>query len=638
MWCGMSAGSTRTRFSPHETPILTVKGSGVARAKCRSTSQGTRLAARLLVLTAVLLSAARLPLGFSAGDEGLYIGTAARYASGDRPVSDERLNPASYADVLASPLYRLWPHLGVLDARAAGLAACVLVAVAIHAAFTGIIPTTLLHALTAAFICFQPFNLWPPNYKSASLLLLALAIAAGTLAVRTQRACFRFGGFIGSGVLFGLACACYIPFVLLAVVPAVVLLGSRRDASLRAAGVRGGVVVWLTVVGAMVGGAAVWLVTTELGLQAQENFAALAARATHRLDPAHKLWAKASSFRHWPLAVGTALWFGAAACLRGVESSAGRKAGSLAAVAGLLGLGAGFVVAPPAYATHSPQLLLFNLGLLVLAVVSLAVVPSQPRRHLWAAGALLGTGWCAGGIMVASSSAIHNPIEELNVCSWLLWLGAAYALGLTLPSGDGRGRGAWGSGRTLELGLGLCLFAVSVAHLWRWSYEDDRPWRLRAAFSHTRLRGVYSTAARVQQTEALLDCVRTVAAQGSYVLAYSFPALPFLTETRPAFFSTWVTYGVPGAAHQRLWVREMAEAGRLPRVVVAPHELEARDPLSEMVVDRYRLSEECGGYVIYVRDSASRRAAPPGCHNDRGVRKDLQPPNRSRPTSTPNVP
>ena len=145
-------------------------------------------------------------------------------------------------------------------------------------------------------------------------------------------------------------------------------------------------------------------------------------------------------------------------------------------------------------------------------------------------------------------------------------------------------------------------FIIGLNFNYRSIYRDSEADKLTAGFTHLKLKGIYSTPAKVEVIEELLDYLKDRVMPGDYFLAYNDLAmLYFITHTRPAYAISnatewWASYSV----RKRL-VRRIIENNRIPeyavRMLAVPDsEWDAKpdyrdSPLDSFVKSRYYLEK-----------------------------------------------
>jgi hypothetical protein len=254
------------------------------------------------------------------------------------------------------------------------------------------------------------------------------------------------------------------------------------------------------------------------------------------------------------------------------------------------------------YLTLSPYLTMFNCGalLLVVTLIAIARVRGINLRPAWPPIGVLIFNLSAALIFVVSASTISTDIKQLNVCIWLIWLGVIAS--------------AWELGTQLEINckgfrvrqmvaLVTAMFVVfSAAHLWRWSWEDIAPHRLRAIFHSGKLRGIISTPQKVENTEALLASLQRNAPSTDFLLSYGgFPGLSYLMNTRPALYSSIIGDDQPPKPLQGNWLEAARQHGIKPGVIVVLGEIKQRDSsVLDWLTGEYPPADRIGQYVVYL--------------------------------------
>jgi hypothetical protein len=571
-------------------------------------SRANRLVAAGLMAGSTVVVLLRLPFGcdlaHGAGDEGFFLASAARYLLGDRPFFDERHTTPIAFDLFDLVLFRLLPVDSLLVWRATGL---VLSAFALGFLSYSIRPwlgELRAAALYSACILFAPLNLWTPNYKNLSLLFLCVAMGAVAVAIRRTGPGSRYLLVAFSALSFCLACVCYSTLLVTVVVVAAYALHLWLRGTGASASRRDLVAVWLLLVVTLLGLGITGLVYAGVAGQALQNIVEMSAYREQYSEPllsrvirkllGHALWTELAALA--PLAIGGGL----AVCStdrRVVRLGATVLFLELFALALLFVLTAGLQGSLAyEYASLSPWLFLTNVCLV------LAVLAASARACGWKGmfGSestwLLGYGLAVGGVVVLSASMASSYIAELNVCSWVIWPPLVLRLARTIDEGHRRSPPSW----TLPAMLGV-LGLTSVLHLWTWTFGDEAPWKLHRTFAKGKLAGIVTSTARVDDLEALETTVRQHARRGDFVLSYGgFWGLSWLTDTRPALYSTIVAPAMPVDPLLGEWLKSMAAEGRTPEVIVTRIPLRGRNSLELFVVERFDRVQLRGPFEVWL--------------------------------------
>jgi hypothetical protein len=112
----------------------------------------------------------------------------------------------------------------------------------------------------------------------------------------------------------------------------------------------------------------------------------------------------------------------------------------------------------------------------------------------------------------------------------------------------------------------LCsMVAFSIVHRWNFTFRDS-PQRLamRASVNHSKLRNVFTTAARARSLEELLKALQPLIRKDDYLLDHmQVPMIYFLTEARPYLYSTWANLYEP-SVFERMIQKAVATRRNLP--------------------------------------------------------------------------
>jgi hypothetical protein len=255
------------------------------------------------------------------------------------------------------------------------------------------------------------------------------------------------------------------------------------------------------------------------------------------------------------------------------------------------------------YGTLATSFTILNVSLMACSWGIVMARAREVRANArWTATALL---LCAATIACwVPAAASGASVSQLNSGAWLLWPGALFALerGTSEAEIATAARAPARQRITPVLAVALLMCCASATHLWAWAYEDDRPVVLDAVYSHARLAGVRSTSARVHETETLLSLLATRVRPGDVLLVYGYPAVNYLSGTRPALKSSIL--GPPQLQSQ--WLAHMERKHRTPRYAVTPSDSTLRDlginspdPVLAYVRTHYHKVVESGPFVIW---------------------------------------
>jgi hypothetical protein len=554
----------------------------------------------LLPIACTLLSLARLPFGCDlahggAGDEGFYLSSAARYIYGDRPFIDEHYTTPISFDLVNFALRYFLPIDILLAWRVCGL---ILTAAALGLLAFSLrewMPRGSAPSLYSVCILFSPFNLWTPNYKNLSLLLLCLSIAFVAGACRVGGWRQRLLASISACCFCG-AVVCYVTLLVVLALPLTYLICSFRAPQF-ATGRRIAIPWLLTVVAAT---ALACVAVTQAGLTAQ---------IVHNLGEKqlYPQYAGSLASRLYQKLIGHALWSELVLCVPLAFLSAigvthrNRLFSRVSAFVAITGMGTltwKFATAGADYGTLSPWLFLLNVSLLV-GLLTLSTRIQGLRGTFQCPGTwLVALSVTVGLVFALSASLVSSYIAELSVCSWLLWTAIVFkAAGLTSP------RWQSNTARWLLLSTLAVTGTISLLHLWTWTYGDAPPWRLRHAFAAGKLAGIISTDARVREISRLNGILSDTVPPGDFVLAYGgFWGLNWLTDTRPPLATTIIALNHPPERLLRYWLPSMIDQHREPAVIVTSVSVSGlQSSLETYIAQRYQPAERVGQFEVWLR-------------------------------------
>jgi hypothetical protein len=562
-------------------------------------------------LTCVLVGVLRLPFGFSYGDEGFHLASAARYLLGDRLFIDDHSTALRSFDVFTWPLMVVSPFDTVLFWRFCGYITGVGALAFACIAVGRILPRSVQTALFCGLVLFIPFNLPILFYDNLSQIFLLSAeacfvIAAGISARQPMRS-FALSGI--SAIAFLCCAACYLPLLALLVFPAIALWFGRKNSTFRKM-----VFIWygcLVVTGCAT---VACLLATHRLAQIVASVSDVAASPHYAMPFAQRIIFKLFHHDMWAGFGVCVLFFVPAFALSAINRKY-RLPAIVVITAGLDSLLIMFLLHPgTGTLTFSPYLTMFNCAGVLLAVTLLlvAAIRGVNLRTVWPAIVGLALNLSATLIVVVSASEIATDIKQLNVCMWLFWpsiVTLAWDLGGRLDANSGLDANSDGLRvRQIVLLMIAWLVLFSGAHLWRWSYEDLAPYKLHAIFHSGKLRGIISTPEKVKTAEALVASVHRFAPNAKFLLSYggspygqNFPALTYLTNTRPALYSSMVGDEFTPEPVFARWLEDAKQHGRVADVIVVCGEITQRDSsLPALLTSEYRPVDQMDGFVVYV--------------------------------------
>jgi hypothetical protein len=178
------------------------------------------------------------------------------------------------------------------------------------------------------------------------------------------------------------------------------------------------------------------------------------------------------------------------------------------------------------------------------------------------------------------------------------------ALPSTEPSGLGQGP---------QVALGLILATTAASFHF---YSDQNPWRVPLErFAGGKLAGIYSSSRFVKGWSQVVEYLGPRVERGELLLALeNITLLHYLTDTRPAFDSSYVTDFLFFPEQRRRFVETMVARGRVPRYAVRARARQMReqanprystepslDPITAFLVEHYALEASLPMFDVYRR-------------------------------------
>jgi hypothetical protein len=544
----------------------------------KSPAAGDVLACVLLGLWALMMLV-RIRYGYECYDEGMYLSAADRLVHGDLPFRDDQENPLRCFDILLAAVAMPFGGLSLIGMRSLGVVLQIgqmLVLWATVRRFAG----SWTAALACCVVpCVPLFGVWTPGYNEMSGTctvlvgcLLALSASGGR---RMALACGT-----GAGLALGLGTLAYLPSILVAVVPAALVLATmtgarfggkipdRQAGSARLWMTAGALtvavaaaVVAVAAVALMAGGLSGYWWTAVRATIAQQRDAAPFAE---RLGATLAAWS-VPGLRLAAVVAGLVLLRRAAQA----HALAGRTAlvaGLVVAVSVIAGAGAvmQFLRAPGAVDIMGTNLcveqvwyaeMILGLGL-VAVFTAPAALAALWRRDIRGAAAGLGIAsavfFVYAGITGLASSL--GAMTVMNIRMALLAVGVAgFAIFL---------RNSPPAPRRAVIAAGVCAQAAGAAAVVMAMWSLVPPWDYPAEFTRGPLAGVHSGPNQVQPLEAVQGWVDAHEPPAARMIAYhAMPALYFALGRRPAVGWTWTTawWSWTDSAHSYEFLGELVD-------------------------------------------------------------------------------
>jgi hypothetical protein len=549
---------------------------------------------------------------FESIDEGFYLATSMRYSLGDLPFRDEFFNPGRMFDIVLSPIFAAFPEIPVLTLRVLLVLFQIAALLPLFRLFSRWAPIGLV-ALACASTIWIPNIIWTPGYHVLGGSFFALAWGLwleGCLSHGSRRAAW-LGAF--SGAAFFLCAMCYLPLVVVAAIPALVLseaLWRKRSEDHRIVASISHFLV-LGVLSLVLVGSFAWLGLLGDWLDA---FRTIKGIGPYDMSPSQTLGTYLSQLsRYLPvMAGGAAIGASLHLVLRAWARWSGQRAVLDWSVSVLLAIASyfaarwlffGFAIPPEInfvgeIYTRPMRVAVLLWGIyLGLAATRRAGKTGEPAEPTSARAFAVGTTFAGASI----AAVLFGLMAGMSFKSFLgvppLAISVTAALYAALES-------AWGGSRSRPMAAPIvAALCISIAFV---AYASRRPAfprvDLLAPFTHPRFEGILEHRTRVQEWQELIAYLAERIEEGDFLLAYdSIPLLYFATRTRPALDHAWTGGGIPVPILRRS-LRRMVERDRIPRYAVHATRMMRRvqtDPIHRFVKDRYTLETRFRQYEVW---------------------------------------
>lgn len=557
--------------------------------------EGTRrprvpgLALALASVIVITLAALRAMVGQSFYDDTFYAVVPWRYAHGARFLIDE-LSLQTIGSMVAVPFVWAWERVfgltGIVLAirllwvalAAAGAALCARLLRGVSS------PGTVALAVALPLLA-PPYHVFAPTYNTVSSLLLTISALLAFAALRDRRE----GLAVWSGVTLAFAAAAYPPLALAAFALPITFAVLARNHRLSIA----------CVVGALVGGAGVWLALfARVPLeQLGQAMAFGSANVASFSSPLAKMqWVFGNTARALVSPWLAPMWI--AAALASIPQVPARVRASAMA---LLPLGA---AVPGALLLAQGEQLTFGTSAAswLVTFCAAAVVPAalasrrlkrpELRHLLFLTGPVSVVGYVT--VAYVTNSSWNRAMPAIALAPLAVAILLSWALALREEGGPV----VFGVGAALSIGVA---FAVLFAN----PFMDSPPTQPLARVTHGPYAGLLTSAPHAQAIEELrIQSPRWVHPDSRVTFVGQAEAY-LLTPGEPFTPATWLYLGKGNSAAIEYFRRE----GHLPDVVFVNdtdvsfaggwEKVSRTDPMLRWVAERYRREGSAGGFSVF---------------------------------------
>ncbi len=515
--------------------------------------------------------------GIDLTDEGAYVSMPMRYTMGDVPFQDEIFGAPRPAPLLVSYLFKINPDISLRQIRLCGV-----VIVTIGYIFLYLIISRYIYPFLTAALCLimflinNYFGLLSPSYNLLSNNFLSISLALWFFSLGTTgRLKMAFLALLG-GIFLGLAVISYPTTIIITSVPLLFILFILVKSKEHKPFILPTAILLLSFF--IIMGAALFMLLHH-GLLAdfiQANKDLLAASSIGSKGLFVKLFDSMLSAWHYrlsPLLAG--LLF-----LPVLFFKSKRKEASKIILPILVAITIATVLVSLYLSIHRNMdtvrlELIFFITLFTLAVLFITSLLNQNDEHKntckpsWAIvkNILAGWGIILSLIYAVSSTSASNCIMGIMPL-FLICMFSLHKMS-TKDMND-----AFANNQVKKIGPVLfylivaALFYAAFMYNMRYVYRETDFRTLNYPFKHAKLTGIYSGREKVETTEALLSYLDKRVKPNDYFLAYNrIPLLYYLTHTRPAYGTVWISDTYPVELRKKLLDR-MIRRGRIPEYCV----------------------------------------------------------------------
>jgi len=549
---------------------------------------------------------------FESIDEGFYLAAPMRLSLGDTPFRDEFSNPGRMFDLVLLPIFIAFPDISVLKLRFLLVLFQLAALFPLFRLFSRWVPAGLV-ALVCASTIWIPNIVWTPGYHvlGGSFFALAWGLWLEGCLSRGQRRASGMGAL--SGVAFFLCAMCYLPLVVVEIVPALILVAAwwRKQSADHRIAATVSHFASLGMLSLALLGTFAWLGLLGDWLDAFRTISSIGPYQSSLLKMLGTYFAQLA--RYLPVlaggfCLGVALPFGSRAWARWSWRGAGA-----AWIGTLLLAGASFFAArwlffgfaiPPEIAfvnegyTRPVRVVVLFWGIYLGVVVSgRGGRADEPGKATGAFSFAVGATFSG----VSLAAVVFGMIAGMSFKSFFAAPPLAVCVAASLYRALRPLRNqAGGRPFAAPIVAALCI-AIALT-----TYVSRRPagprFDLLVPFTHPRFEGILEHTVKVREWEELVDHLAERVEEGQFLLAYdNIPLLYFATRTRPAIDHIWTSSGIPGQILLRS-LQRMIERDRVPRYAVRQIAISpgsGPNPIHRFVQSRYTLETRFRRFEVW---------------------------------------
>ncbi len=583
--------------------------------------------ASILLFTAVFLFASRHSTkGIDLTDEGMYLSTAMRYAMGDIPFKDEKMNIMRPFDVLLSFVFRCRPDITLLQIRHLGLT---LHGISLLLFF--LLMSRYTPPLLAAILCSTMFftnnfmGISTPSYNSMSSDFSLISFTLWSYALIAKLPGIRLITAVGGGCAFGIAVISYPPLITLILIPVLFIVLCRFNRMYHEY-LLSSIVFFITFLLAI----GIFLFTiNQFGSWPSfidDFMSAATITDLANVGLIDKIGVVFKTYMHITASgflIMMSLFFIFFIIKRKVNSKINRVILTTIVIILYISVFCFNRFLNFLSYHHFPYVILsFSLPLALMAVFMQRKGSSNtPYDGKWDAILYLSLAWSFVQVFTygfISGNGLKAGIQGLTplFITPLVTLTRSNALQIVLCNNDLVIQKS--TLRKIIPILALALFFGSLKYYSRTVYLGQDIQNLTKPFHHPKLKGIYSTPDSVKIIENLLHYLEKRLKRNDYLLAYNhLPLLYYLTDTRPAYGAAWAVDEWPAVLRKRL-VKEMIDNDRIPeyciRMLTLPYVnlfniglyYDEDSPLDNYVITHYYLEKIIYPFEIWRRGPGPR--------------------------------
>ena len=510
--------------------------------------------------------------GINMTDEGINLSAPMHLALGDAPFRDEVSTTVHSYDLLTCPIFMVYPDISILQIRCLGLMIYVMSLFILFLFMSRYAPPFLTAMACAVMFLFNNFGgILTPSYNLLSSSFLIISMTLWLLAITSNRKVSSFVFSVLAGASLSLVVITYPPFGLIVCMPLALIIIScfsfeKRKSYLRAS------IIFVGTFGIII--TSLLAIISSYGLlpYLTEGLSEVSKTRSMYTDTFNKLNDIYSQFLAVaPIGLALLGLLSYALCtalIAGKSKKSNLIDGVLAHLIILLIF--------PLLLAKNADLILFSFVLIlsvILLFVSRVYRPKALMDRNWNDVLTIALCWgiITSLIYAMSSSRGMGACIQGAAPLFIVGLTAVYHIVNNYATREGAGDTRNLLWRSVLISACGIFIIVGAGYNYKSVYGEKNVGALTKRFEHPKLKGIYSTPAKVNALEGLLSYLKGKVKPTDYFLAYnSCPLLYFLTHTRPAYPTVYITdyQGTLPKTFQQILFDRMIEYKRIPEYCV----------------------------------------------------------------------